>query len=75
MTPALYAACETAVHVVTADGTILRAGRACLFVMDEIGWHLTARLLARPPLVWAVDRGYYVVAHHRSFFARFLLRR
>ncbi len=74
MTPALYAACATAVHIVTADGTILRAGRACLFVMDQLGWHLAAGFLARPPLLWVVERGYAVVARHRPFFARFLLR-
>ena len=38
MTPELNAACGRAVHVVQSDGTILRAGRAVLFILEEIGW-------------------------------------
>jgi predicted DCC family thiol-disulfide oxidoreductase YuxK len=72
MTPSLSAACEKAVHVVRADGTVLRAGRACLFILEELGWGRFARLLARPPFVWAVELGYRIVAHNRSLFARFL---
>lgn len=75
MTPSLYTACEQAVHVVRADGTVLRAGRACLFIVGELGWGWFARLLARPPFVWAVELGYRIVATNRSFFARFLFTR
>ena len=75
MTPALFAACRTAVHVVKSDGTVLRAGRACLFVLEQTGMPaVLARTLARPPLVWAVEFGYRVVAANRPFFARFLFR-
>src|SRR5581483_4004938 len=38
MTPALEAACASAVHVFTRDGRTLRGGRACLFVLGELGW-------------------------------------
>ncbi len=48
MTPALRAAAPHAVHVVTADGRVLRAGRAFLHVLDRLGWHATARLLRVP---------------------------
>ena len=74
MTPALHAACEKAVHVVKADGTILRAGRAALFVLEHIGWRRLARLLVLPPFIWAVEIGYYIVANNRPLFARFLFR-
>ncbi len=75
MTPALYAACARAVHVVTADGTtVLRAGRAALFILEQIGWGWKARLLMRPPFIWAVELGYRIVAANRPFFARFFMR-
>ena len=72
MTPELYAACERAVHVLTVDGRILRAGRASLFVLERIGWGWLARLLALPPFVWLVELVYWVVARNRPFFSRFL---
>lgn len=75
MTPDLYAACARAIHVVRADGGVLRAGRACLFVLEQIGWRRTARLLGLPPFLWAVELGYRIVAANRPFFARFLFPR
>jgi hypothetical protein len=72
MTPELYAACAQAIHVVRADGGVLRAGRACLFVLEQIGGGPAARLLGLPPFVWAVELGYRIVAANRPFFARFL---
>jgi hypothetical protein len=72
MTPALYAACERAVHVVRSDGTVLRAGRATLFILEKIGWGWAARLLLLPPFVWCVELGYALVARNRPFFSRFL---
>jgi len=72
MTPALYEACKRAVHVIKSDGTVLRAGRASLFVLEQIGWGWAARLLMLPPFIWAVELGYALVARNRSFFARFL---
>ena len=73
MTPELYEACEQAVHVVKADGVILRGGRACLFVLETLGW-TSARILALAPLVWAVDLSYRIVASNRRFFGRLLSR-
>ena len=70
----LNEACAKAVHVVTEDGQILRAGRACLFVLAALGWQRTARVLSLPPFVWLVELGYRLVARHRSFFGRFLFR-
>ena len=73
MTPTLYAACELAVHVVKADGDILRGGRACLFVLETLGWK-SARILALSPLVWTIDLGYRIVASNRRFLGRLLSR-
>ena len=75
MTPELRAACRRAVHVETADGRWLCGGRACLFVLEQTRWPRLARLLRMPPLVWAVEAGYVVVARHRRLLSRALLRR
>lgn len=74
MTPALKAACARAVHVVTSDGRTLRGGRAVLFVLEELGWRTTGRVLALPPFVWLVELAYWIVARNRHFFGRFLFR-
>jgi predicted DCC family thiol-disulfide oxidoreductase YuxK len=74
MTPALRAACGEAVHVRISDGHWLRGGRACLFVLERIGWPNLARVLGMPPLLWIVELGYRVVAGHRPFFSRLAAR-
>ena len=75
MTPALREQARRAIQVVTSDGRRLSAGRAVLFVCEEIGWHPTlARLGRRRPFVWAIELGYWIVARNRSFFGRFLFR-
>ena len=74
MTPELRRACARAVHVVTAEGRVLRAGRATLFALAHAGHPTLARVLGWPPLVWGVELGYRIVAANRPFFARFLFR-
>jgi len=64
MTPDLRRACARAVHLLTADGELLRAGYPVL-----------ARVLAVPPLVWAVELGYWLVARNRQLASRVLFRR
>jgi predicted DCC family thiol-disulfide oxidoreductase YuxK len=75
MTPELAEACAIAMHVACADGGMLRAGRATLFILNELGWHWTSRILGRPPLIWLVEIGYRVVARNRQVFSRVLFRR
>lgn len=70
MTPELREACRRAMHVVTADGRVLRAGRATLFVLGELGWRRMARWLSRRPFVWAVELGYWLVARNRGWLGR-----
>ena len=73
MTPQLYGACQRAVHVITADDRIIKAGRAALFVLEEIGYPpWLIRPLSWPPLVWFTELGYWIVARNRPFFSRFL---
>ena len=75
MTPELREQARRAVQVITREGDRLAAGRAALFVLEEIGWHpRLARLGQRRPFVWAVELGYRIVARNRSFFGRFLFR-
>jgi predicted DCC family thiol-disulfide oxidoreductase YuxK len=76
MTPELYRACQEAVHVITPAGRILRAGRASLFILQEVGYpRWLIRPLSWPPLVWLVELGYQLVAQNRSFFSKFLFTR
>jgi hypothetical protein len=63
------------VHVLTADGQLLRAGRASLFVLGETGHPWLARFLSLPPLVWFVELGYVLVAWNRSLISRLLPRK
>lgn len=75
MTDELYRACRQAVHVLLPDGTRMRAGRACLFILGELGWRRLAHAASWPPLSWLVELGYRCVANHRSFWNRILFRR
>ena len=75
MTDALAAQCAQAVHVITPEGAVLRAGRASVDVLGRIGWRCTAALGSRRPLVWLVEAAYWAVARNRPFFGRFLFRR
>ncbi len=72
MTDLLAAGCARAVHVLTTDGTVLNAGRGCLFVLGELGWPRLARFLAARPLVWAVEAGYWLVARNRVVLGQLL---
>jgi predicted DCC family thiol-disulfide oxidoreductase YuxK len=74
MAEELHAACAQAVHVVTAEGRVLRAGSACLFLLSEAGHPTLSRLLGSPLLLPLVELGYRVVARNRRFWSRFLYR-
>jgi len=75
MTPQLLEQARRAIQVVTSGGQRLAAGRAVLFVLEEIGWHpRLARIGRRRPWIWAIELGYWVVARFRPFFGRFLFR-
>ena len=75
MTPQLYEACQRAVHVLTGEGQVLRAGRAVMFLLEQIGYpRWLIRPLTWPPLVWFTELGYWIVANNRPFFSKFLFR-
>ena len=76
MTPRLYEACQRAVHVITADGRVIEAGRAVMFVLEEIGYpRWLVRPFTWPPLAWLTELGYWLVANNRPFFSKFLFTR
>lgn len=76
VTPQLREGFKRALHVITPDNKILRAGRATLFVLEHTGWGggWLPRLLARPPFILFVELGYKLVARNRDFFSRFIFR-
>lgn len=75
MTDSLRAACAKAIHVITTDGEILRAGRAVMFILRGLGFRVIGTLGATPPFVWGVELGYWVVANNRVLASKFLFRR
>ncbi len=75
MTPALRAACARAFHVVTKEGRVLRGGRAALYVLGRLGHPGWARVLGLPPLVWAVELCYWLVARNRQLVSRLIFKR
>ena len=68
MTDELAERCRRAVHVITPAGQTLAAGRASVCVLGLIGYPRLARLAGRPPFIWAVELGYWMVARNRRFF-------
>jgi hypothetical protein len=74
MTPELAEACARAMHVFCRDGTLLRAGRAVLFLAGGIGWRRSSRFLSHPPMIWFVELGYALVARNRRLTGRIFFR-
>ncbi|MBI2506250.1 MAG: DUF393 domain-containing protein [Candidatus Latescibacteria bacterium] len=70
----LALACGGAVHLRHPDGRLERAGRACLTVLELVGFPKIARWLRRWPLVWGVEAGYWLVARNRMLFSRLMFR-
>ncbi len=75
LTPKLRQQAERAVQVITPRGEQISAGRAVLFVLQQVGWRpALVRFASRRPFVWAVELGYWIVARNRSLFSKFLFR-
>lgn len=72
MTEALQAACAEAVHTISPDGRVMRAGRAALWIMAELGWPRLARLLGTWPFIVLVELGYRLIANNRPLLGRLL---
>ncbi|MCA9844093.1 MAG: DUF393 domain-containing protein [Dehalococcoidia bacterium] len=72
MTIELAEACRESVHVVRADGAVLPAAVAVLFVLDRLGWRNAAAFLGTRPVLPLVECAYAWVANHRPLVARLL---
>ena len=70
----LQHACHNAVHLSHPSGKMERAGQACLTVLSLMGYGRLSDFLRSWPLILFVEIGYWIVAHNRSFFSRFLFR-
>jgi hypothetical protein len=70
MTPDLYRRCQRALHVRFHDGRLLQGGRACMYILETLGYRRTATLFGRWPGRWAVEVGYWLVARYRAFVSR-----
>lgn len=72
MNPGLYAACAHAVHVVSAEGQVLSAGGAVIYVLDVLGFARLARVLNSRPIRPLIELGYHLVARNRHLIARLI---
>lgn len=74
MHPELYVACQSAVHVHTVDGKQMRAGRAALFILGELGFSYITRIAVLPPFIWCVELGYRWVARYRGKLYKWFIK-
>jgi len=65
-------ALQRGVHVITADGRVLRSGRAVLFIGEQLGYGWLTRPLSLPPLIWMVEGVYWIIARLRGKLSRWL---
>lgn len=72
MTAELRVRSQKAIQLIHPDGRITSAGRASLDVLRLLGWRKTAAFFRRPPLIWAVEGGYRLVARSRGIVSRLL---
>gem|GEM_PF-2047405 len=64
-------ALNRSIHVLTAEGQVLRGGQAVLFIGEVLGYcPALLRWLKRPPFVWGVEMAYWVVARLRHPLSR-----
>lgn len=64
------AAAEKALHVVTPEGAVYRAGDAVRAILSVLPWFRPMRFLWRVPgFPWLADRLYYLVADNRGFLS------
>jgi predicted DCC family thiol-disulfide oxidoreductase YuxK len=75
ISPELRAQCQNAVHVVKSDGSILRAGRAMLFCVEQTRWHQLARIGEWAIFIPFIELGYAFVARNRALFSKFLFKK
>lgn len=74
LAPSLREACRHAVHVIKADGTVIKAGRAMMFCglfTPFSGW---ARIAMWPMILPFIEVGYKFIAHNRMLVSKVLFK-
>lgn len=74
LSPSLREACKGAMHVIKANGEVIKAGRAAMFCGQFTRWHQLARIAQWPVFLPFVELGYKLVAANRGLFSKFLFR-
>jgi predicted DCC family thiol-disulfide oxidoreductase YuxK len=69
MSASLSADCARAMQVIDRRGRRLRGGRAAILALQRLGMGYLAPLRF-PPLVWATELGYRLVARNRRLLSR-----
>ena len=74
LAPSLREACKSALHVIKADGKVIRAGRAMMFCGTFTRFSGWARLGMWPIFLPFVELGYKFIANNRMLFSKFLFK-
>ena len=74
LAPSVKEACAEAVHVIKADGEMIRAGRAILFCGTFTRFGGWARIGLWPIFLPFVEVGYKFVAHNRNLVSKFFFK-
>jgi hypothetical protein len=70
MTDELRSMCRDAVQVVSQAGTVYSAGRACGFVLEEIGFRRLGRVMQWRPVRPLIEWVYRRVANNRDLVGK-----
>ncbi len=74
LAPSLREACKSAVHVIKADGTVIKAGRAMMFCGTFTRFSGWARIALWPVFMPFIELGYKFVARNRMLVSKFLFK-
>lgn len=75
MTDALRVRAASELLVIRPTGEVLGGARAVLFVLEKTGWGWFARFLRWPPMIWAIELGYRLIANNRISISKVLYGR
>ncbi|MEM9691486.1 MAG: hypothetical protein AAGA56_02990, partial [Myxococcota bacterium] len=73
MTEPMREACARAIHVVKADGEVLRAGTAAMYLLRHLGFPLTGAIGVAIPFIWSTELGYAFISTYRGRLYRSFL--
>ena len=74
LAPSLKEACSHAVHVIKADGTVIKAGRAIMFCGTFTRFSGWARIALWPVFLPFIEIGYKFIAKNRMLMSKVLFK-